>query len=114
MRTKTTTKEVIEEFKLELPVQLQIEPEWTVQLPAKHIALIYATKIQARRVNEYVDIPGWKIVVHNRHGKIPTQLYHHLDAFESPLDLKLRLEELAVYLTPKKRTTKHSEDFEEE
>jgi len=117
MRTKTTTKEVLEEFALELPTELKIQPKWVIELPAKHKAYIYDVELEKRSGDSMIPVPGFRLVVKNRNNRTPRDMYygrHGGETFYTELDLKLFLEELVVHFTPKKRTTRQSEDFEEE
>lgn len=119
MKSSRSDKTELKPFELKLPTELQIEPKWTIDLPAKHKAQIYDYEVRDPHRVHFVDdegLPltkGFKLVIVNSKGKASGHHYNQGQTFANLLDLKLTLDQWAIQLTPKKRTIREEIDLED-
>jgi hypothetical protein len=119
----STKVELKEDFKLQLPAELNIDPLFTVALPAKHVALIYKdSHVESRRgtngLTHDVTVDGFRYVVKKDNGEAAKNPYINSrfdgNFYESELKLKLALEYDAQVLMPKKVTRTRRDEEEDE
>ena len=117
--TETETT-VVEPFALKLPEDLEdIKPKWTIDLPGKHVGLIYEdSKTEYRRLldgtNFAEKVYGYRYTVRNSKGGIARNSYvgeWKGSFYESLLDLKLAILTDAAALVPKTRTRNSREEW---
>ena len=121
MRYSQATSVEVTPFTLSLPPELAaITPRWTIDLPAKHKALVYDTIIRrddyVKGERTYVDVPGYRVRVLNGKGNDTSRRvsigYHN--NFVELLDLRIALEGAALELTSKVKTSRREHYVDED
>lgn len=127
-KTKTVTK--VEPFKLDLPPELDIKPDYVVVLPAGYTASVYkiSAYTRARRSSGVIDeradpkfetlnMYAYRVLLRNRHGNRPSR--GEIGYGDVPdkllgdvIDVRVHIEYLAAALTKQSKTTIVENDFE--
>lgn len=120
MKSVTTEQEKTEPFTLKLPDRFSPTPEHTVDLPAKHKALIFETKIRRYDYDDdgkksSVEEDGWDVLIVNRHGVAPRNYNFReqlktADAIEVQQYLRNAARELSKVKRTKAMELDHDED----
>lgn len=74
MRTKQSITEEVkvtekESFTLQLPAELDVKPDWTVDLPRGHKAEVYAAPVPQSDWGHGDNVDGWKIFILDEAGR---------------------------------------------
>lgn len=113
MRQEVRAKTELAPFELKLPPPFNVEPAFTVELPAKHKALIFDKIIDEQEYNQ----DGKQVTVHNKgwHVFIINSIGNHIhrSRYEwdenlkttDPLKIQFYLKTWALNLTKSKKTT---------
>lgn len=111
----STSEEATAPFALKLPSRFDIKPIETLAISQNYTAKVYKVE---RKVRDYND-DGKTVtkretqysirVVHNKTGAEHSSLRAH-GTYDSEFDVFIRLEAIAAYLQPKKKTTVVEED----
>lgn len=109
-RTKDATETTVTEapFQLNIPAELTAKPDWEIELPAKHKALVFKEKILVpgagtRDTTVFVD--GYRLMVVTRHGASANVYYGGEGGHicENKATLEAAIKSAAREVTPKKR-----------
>jgi hypothetical protein len=124
MKKASQTTTTVTPFALVLPTELtSITPRWTVDLPAKHKALIFDTTTNVEDYKDgqrcYREAPAYRAVLVNGKGhptarRVALSNIYGRATFTDLLDLKLALERCALDLTPKTTTSRRSREYDED